>query len=31
MTIHKETVSDLLWDTLKKLMKFKELDAFRLV
>ncbi|WP_066633339.1 nucleotidyl transferase AbiEii/AbiGii toxin family protein [Labilibacter marinus] len=31
MTIYKETVSDLLWDTLKKLMKFKELDAFRLV
>ncbi|SMO39487.1 Nucleotidyl transferase AbiEii toxin, Type IV TA system [Saccharicrinis carchari] len=31
MTIHKETVSDLLWDTLIKLMQFKELDAFRLV
>ncbi|MGQ1788129.1 MULTISPECIES: nucleotidyl transferase AbiEii/AbiGii toxin family protein [unclassified Saccharicrinis] len=31
MTIHKETVSVLLWDTLKKLMQFKELDTFRLV
>ncbi len=31
MTIYKNTVSDLLWDTLTRLMQFKELDVFRLV
>ncbi len=31
MKIYKETVSDLLWETLKKLMQLKELDTFRLV
>ncbi len=31
MKIYKETVSDLLWDTLTKLMQFKELEPFRLV
>ncbi|MCW3805719.1 nucleotidyl transferase AbiEii/AbiGii toxin family protein [Plebeiibacterium marinum] len=31
MKIYKETVSDLLWETLNKLMNLKELESFRLV
>lgn len=31
MKIYKETISELLWQVLNKLMEFKELDSFRLV
>lgn len=31
MTIHKETVSDLLWESLEKLMSLAYLSDFRLV
>lgn len=31
MKIYKETVSDLLWEVLQRLMQFKELESFRLV
>lgn len=31
MTLHKDTVSDLLWDSLNKLMDTEEFNAFRLV
>ena len=31
MTLHLETVSDLLWNSLKKLMSIKEFNSFRLV
>jgi len=31
MAIHKQTVSDLLWDSLTKLMEFERLENFRLV
>ena len=31
MKIYKNTVSDLLWEVLSKLMTFEELKSFRLV